>query len=217
MAKSKALIRAIKAYAENGSEDEKLAIVALKDEWDTVTRPMTVYRGQSNVWGEKDPSLMPLFSTTTDRDVAMREFSDETGCVWSITLKPGVRFLDVNAIIGPSHSKAFEKELVVLGGENMAFKVSRDPMCLVSAEYGGPKEAKKTVSLQTLKERAKEVEGDLYDESETVDYFRQYMNPGEVFGGKRRKTRRRGGRKRRSTTILYSKTRRSPSFSRLLR
>ena len=195
MSKSRRLKDAVKAYSVSGSEDEKRAIVALKDEWDILKTPVIVYRGQSNEWGEKNPADMILFSTTTDKDVATREFSDTSGCVWKITLNPGVRVLDVNAILGDLHSKAFEKELIVLGGEQMAFTVSRDKQCTVAATYGGPRPETRTVTLETLRRRARETEEDLFDETSNTEYLKQYLNPGEVLGGKRRKTRR----KRRST------------------
>lgn len=195
MPKSEALVKAVKAYSVEGSDEQKQAIVSLKDEWDTLRSPMVVYRGQPTTWGERDPSDMVLFSTTTDKNVAAREFSDKTGCVWKITLNQGVRVLDVNAILGNLHSKAFEKEIIVLGGEHMAFKVSRDPLCTITATYGGPRSKTRSVTLETLKQRAREVEEDLFDETSDAEYLKQYLSPGEVLGGRRRKTRRR----RRST------------------
>lgn len=201
MPNSRDFQNAVKAYVENGSEDEKLALIALEREWDTLKYPTVVYRGQTNISGERDPSQMPLFSTTTDKDLARREFSDETGCVWAITLNPGVRVIDVNSVLGSKHTKAFEKELLVLGGEQMTFTVSKDPACTVAATYGGPKPETRNVTMKTLLERRDETEGPDPITTDPEEIKRDYMNPGEVFVGssRRRKTRRKGGRKRRST------------------
>lgn len=197
------LAAAVKAYTVNGTEDEKLAIVALRDQWTTLTSPRVVYRGQSNQAGELDPSKMPLFSTTTDPKVATDEFSDKEGCVWKITLNPGVRILDVNALLGNAHSKAFEKEILVLGGGGMQFKVTRDPACAVNAEYSAVAAVEREVTLAELLKRARETLGEDYDlfvgDPPDLDFVRTLIYPGEKLkGARRRKTRR--GRARRKRT-----------------
>jgi hypothetical protein len=177
-----ALKKAVLAYVKNGDESDKQAVVRL-NQWTTLTSPRTVYRGQGEDSAEKDPSKMSLFSVSTDRTVAVDEFGGDKGCVWTITLLPGVQVIDVNAAVG-NHGKEFEAELLVKGGGSMKFSVSRDPACKIAATYGPPAPSLKEVTLDTLKQRAEEIGDDL---SETVEDFKMYLNPGEVFKGGRRR------------------------------
>lgn len=174
----------------------KNVIVSL-NQWTTLTSPRTVYRGQGKDDGEKDPSKMPLFSVSTSREIALEEFSGDEGCVWTIQLLPGIQYIDVNKLLG-KHRKDFESELLVKGGGKITFQVSRDPHCKISATYGPPdKEVTfKEVTIEELKDRAKETEdllGINYEDNELESLF---LNPGEKLkeggGGKRkrRKTRR---------------------------
>ena len=182
---SDALKKAVLAYVKNGDESDKQAIVRL-NQWTTLTSPRTVYRGQGEDSAEKDPSKLSLFSVSTDRTVAVEEFGGDKGCVWTITLLPGVQVIDVNTVVG-NHGKEFEAELLVKGGGSITFTVSRDPACKIAATYGPAPPPRKEVTLETLKERAAEIGDDL---SETVDDFKYYLNPGEVFkGGRKRKTK----------------------------
>lgn len=183
---------AVFAYVENGIEKEKADIVKL-NQWTTLTSPRTVYRGQSGANGEKDPSKMSLFSVTENREIALNEFSGQEGCVWSLRMLPGVQIIDVNAVLG-HHRKEDEAELLVKGGGDMKFVVTRDPICKISATYGPPL---KTVTIETLKQRALEIGDDL---SETIDDFRLYLNTGEVLKAGRRKKKTRSKKSRKNKT-----------------
>jgi hypothetical protein len=186
------LRKAVLAYVKNGDPEEKAAIVKL-NQWTTLSSPRTVWRGQGEESGEKDPSKMSLFSVSTDRAIAVDEFGGEKGCVWTIKLLPGVQIVDVNAVVG-SHGKEFESELLVKGGGTMTFTVSRDRACAIAATYGPPPPKLKEVTLETLKQRAEEIGDDI---SETVEDFKLYLNPGETFkGGRKRKTKKVRGRTR---------------------
>ena len=186
------LKKAVRAYVDNGDEPDKETIISL-NQWTILTSPLTVYRGQSERSGEKDPSKLSLFSVSTSRNIVLDEFAGETGCLWTIQLLPGVQIIDVNALLG-KHRRNYEEELLVKGGGIMKFTISRDPACKIAGTYASAGPAYKEVTLDILKQRAEEIGDDI---SETVEDFKLYMNPGETFkGGRKRRTKKVRGRTR---------------------
>lgn len=133
---------AVLAYVRNGTDEEKQTILKQGTvRFQTVLNPMVVYRGQPRSFG--DPSKMPLFSATLDADQAKSEFAGDEGCVWTITLRPGVRYLDVQAVLAGATDLtqedrdmiAREKEILVLGEGTMEGSLSSAKPCTYTATY----------------------------------------------------------------------------------
>jgi hypothetical protein len=85
------------------------------DMWPMLPAPITVYRGhRSNATIIRRGNA--LYSSTSDKNVAVDEFAGDTCCVFKIHLPAGTHYLDVNAHMGHDHSKAHEKEIIFEGG-----------------------------------------------------------------------------------------------------
>jgi len=80
---------------------------ATKSEWKTVTEDMTVYRGQGHT-KKNIPLLGPpnvlkgdvrsVISTSKQRE-SVSEYAGTDCCVFQITLKPGVKYIDTEAVV----------------------------------------------------------------------------------------------------------------------
>lgn len=83
--------------------------------WPAAEREFVVYRGQH----ADDSIIRPAaaYSASISKDVAATEFSHESCCVFKIHVMPGIRFLDVNNVLGPDHKHADEEEILIEGGE----------------------------------------------------------------------------------------------------
>ena len=129
---------AVRAYVVNGVQGEKEPILAHLPRWDTVgPRGRVVYRGQLQKF--KDPSAMRAFSTSTEHQVADVEFGGKGACVWTIQLAPGIRFIDVERVLGTADyertGKSNERELLIEGGGDMKITGSSPDPCTFSATY----------------------------------------------------------------------------------
>ena len=84
---------------------------ATKPMWKTLEADMTVYRGQGHSKkgilpvGEVPPNLLkgdirPIISTSKER-ASVIEYAGIDCCIFQIVLKPGVKYLDIEAMFGP--------------------------------------------------------------------------------------------------------------------
>lgn len=182
---------AVIQYVSNGTEEEKLKILQYPDDpaWIYLKEELIVYRGQKK--DDKPPSVMPLFSTTIRKQIAREEFAGEEGCVWTITLSPGVKVLDVAKLLGKKYTKAYETEILVVGKGELDYKQTKESPCEYTARYSVAQK-KKPVTYAMLRKRIPDDEIELFGEP-TKEELRKLIQPNEYLveeGGKRKKTKR---------------------------
>lgn len=180
---------AVIQYVSNGTEEEKLEILKYPDDpaWIYLKEDLIVFRGQKV--DDKPPSVMPLFSTTIRKQIAREEFAGEEGCVWTITLSPGVKVLDVGKYLGKKYTKAYETEILVVGNGELDYKQTKESPCEYTARYSIARK-KRPVTYAILRERwpTEDLGEPTNEDLETL------IQPNEVLvkeGGKRKKTMRR--------------------------
>lgn len=201
----------LKTYVENGTGEE-LAAVATHLEtnggWSVVgPSGRTVYRGQPDEF-----TALPsrVFSTTTDPEVARKDFAGKNGCVWTIRLLPGTPYIDVATVLGPSYTKPEEAEILVGPGVSIKSHRTTARPCAYQADFGPPPPVQRpspkpaAVSRDELLRRyredadedLKEIMGDTPDDVTLESYVR----PNETWsrGGRRLRTRK--GRRARKAT-----------------
>lgn len=80
---------------------------ATKSQWKTVTEDITVWRGQGHakknipILGAPNvlkSDMRPVISTSKQRESVIEYAGDEC-CVFQITLKPGVKYIDTEAVV----------------------------------------------------------------------------------------------------------------------
>jgi hypothetical protein len=106
-----ALLRRYVIYDEDA---KKLA--AVKDQWPVLDKPRIVYRSHREEPSINTARKRPLFSASTNIRAAIEEFAGPDCCVFKIHLPAGVRYIDVNNMMGADHSKAHEKEIIFESG-----------------------------------------------------------------------------------------------------
>lgn len=96
-------------------EDAK-ALAAVKDEWPALEHPIIVYRAHRTQPFINTARRNPVYSASTNMRAAIEEFAGPDCCVFKIHLPAGVRYIDVNEVMGTGHSKAKEKEIIFESG-----------------------------------------------------------------------------------------------------
>ena len=182
--------KAVMDYVLNGIEAEKREILKYPNHsaWEYLKTDRIVYRGQKV--DDKSPDNMILFSTTTDKEVARKDFALKEGCVWTITLSPGVKILDVGKMLGEYRSSD-EKEILVVGKGYLDYKKTKESPCEYTARYSAVQK-KRPVTYAMLRKRIPDDEIELFGEP-TKEELRKLIQPNEYLveeGGKRKKTRR---------------------------
>ena len=195
--------KAVMDYVLNGIEAEKREILKYPNHsaWEYLKTDRIVYRGQKV--DDKSPDNMILFSTTTEKEVARKDFAGKEGCVWTITLSPGVKILDVGKLLG-DYKSSDEKEILVVGKGHLDYKKTKESPCEYTARYSvsppPPPVApavpvvpqKKPVTYAMLRKRIPDDEIELFGEP-TKEELRKLIQPNEYLveeGGKRKKTKR---------------------------
>lgn len=215
-----ALEKALIAYVTGGEGPtrENLArILNDANKWTTLDTPMTVYRGQPAEYGEPTNVHPGLFSTTKNQGQARSEFAGKEGCVWELRLQPGIRILDVKAVLGDAYPKGHvhEEEVVVESGKyiDILTHLCSPPLAKVATYSPAPPPGAaarpppirpvpepREVTLDQLRERA----GTPIASPYTPGWLKKvFMLPGEYLagekpGGRRSKTKK--GRRARKAT-----------------
>lgn len=141
--------------------------------WPFLEDTIIVYRGhtKSDIIKKAD-----FYSTSKDIDLVYNDFTGKSCCIFKINVMPGIKYVDVNKLIGIDHRHADDKE-IILDGNGDFFKdakrkqkgfneITQYKDKKVFETYYFPK--KKKVSTKNLMNRFNKNELELYSTEENI-------------------------------------------------
>jgi hypothetical protein len=170
------------------------------DSWPLLKDEIIVYRGHNHSENIRNSSF---YSTSKDIDLVYNNFTGESCCIFKIHVMPGIKFIDVNKIMGSHHRYAEDKEIILDGTGDFYKDKQREIKGFTEIKpYKGKKVfetyyflKKKKVSRNNLIARLNEAEFEFYNKEQNyLNAFKTVLKNDEEFNNNSNTSTKKGGK-----------------------